>query len=770
MPRIVLIIFLTLIICLPSQSQTVGLVLSGGGAKGLAHVGVIEALEKNNIPIDYIAGTSIGAIVGGLYAIGYSCDEMRELLGSKQFYEWSYGRIDIQDQYYYKLKDNSQSWGEFLFVNTDKSLKPVLPTSIISPEQMDLRFMEFYTPGGTGANNNFDSLMIPFFCVATDAYRNKPHIMTSGDLAQSIRASMTFPGYFKAIEIDSILLFDGGMENNFPTNIMNERFKPDIIIGSKVAQNPEKPDSDDFFQQLENLFTKATDYNIPNNGILIEPDVKDYPLFDFSYYDELHKAGYETALKKIDSVKMLVSRRVSIDEVNKKREKFKLKWKPLTFQNIYVTGVDQQAADYILKNILRNRQQLTLEQFRDEYFKLLSDKLIKSIYPHCVYNKTNNNYDLYLKISTKNALTLKLGGNIASNLRNMGYVGIEYTFQKKNIYTPSANVIMGSFYNSFNGTFRMDFPPRSVKSDRVISPFYIDLSITHHNWNYFSLSSDWFVDNDSPAQFKQHETNLQGNIGRPINNRGLLLAGFSYGNTNDEYFHKKTIEREDIADQTIFDYTSLHLTYEYSTLNYREYYNNGKFINLSGRYITGSENYRPGTTANIYNAQKSTTGHSWVNLNGKYINHYNINQWFTIGYRFDINLTTKKQFSNSFSTLLSAYNYTPFPQSKVILLERYRAHTYAAVGISPIIKFTGFIDFRVGLYLFQPYKYIITKNFEPTFSSPFPTPWFMGSGALVFQSPLGPLSATVSYFHNEQSKLFFQINFGYLLFNKRGLD
>ena len=101
-----------------SFGQKVGLVLSGGGAKGLAHVGVIRALEENHIPIDYIAGTSMGAIVGGLYAIGYSPDEMEKLLSSNDFQKWSNGEIDIQEKYYYKVKNTSPDWLELNFLKS----------------------------------------------------------------------------------------------------------------------------------------------------------------------------------------------------------------------------------------------------------------------------------------------------------------------------------------------------------------------------------------------------------------------------------------------------------------------------------------------------------------------------------------------------------------------------------------------------------------------------------------------------------------------------
>ncbi len=753
-----------------SFSQSVGLVLSGGGAKGLAHIGVIKALEQNNIPIDYIAGTSIGAIIGGLYAIGYSPNEMELLLTSDEFLKWMYGFIDIDEEYYYKLKNESADWIEFPIIKKEGNITPKLPTNVISPEQMDLRFIQFFEPACAGANYNFSNLMIPFFCIATDVYNNKPVVLNSGNLSAAIRASMTFPGYFKPIEIDSVLLFDGGMENNFPTDIMVERFNPDIIIGSKVAWNPKKPDVDDLYMQLENVFMKSTNYAMPKNGILIEPDVKEFSLLNFTKFDTLYARGYRAALKKIDSIKLMIPRRENSLEIDKKRLGIKNKYKELIFKNIYITGVDQQAVAYIIKNIRRNRSIITFAEFETEYFKLLSDKLIRSIFPKVVYNVATGYFDLHLDIKTKNEFTVLLGGNLSSNLRNIGFVGVDYIFQKKNIYNLSGNFMIGKFYNSITGKFQMDFPPRNISKDKILTPFFVNFLATTNYWDYFQITSNWFVDSKNPTKLTQSEVHFQTNLGRPIKNRGLLYSGFSYGRTGDNYYHSNLIESTDIADETTFDYSSVHVTYEYSTLNYKEYANKGIFIKVQGRYITGLEKYTPGTTTGIADPQPSSTGHSWYHVQFNYNRYFESSKYFSVGVNANLNITNKSWFNNSISTLLSSYAFQPFPQSKLIFLKNFRANSYAAVGIIPIVNLTETVSIRAESYIFQPYQYIEIDEYNPSFSNEFPTPSMAASIAAIYQSPLGPFALTASYFLNEPNPFYFQVNFGYILFNKRGLD
>jgi NTE family protein len=752
------------------NGQSVGVVLSGGGAKGLAHVGLLRALEENQIPIDYIAGTSMGAIVGSLYAIGYSPDEMEALLNSDEFRKWSLGVIDLEEKYYFKTKDENPGWIEFPFKKINDEFIAQLPTNIISPEQMDLRFMQFLEPAGAAANYDFSQLMIPYFCIATDVYKNKAVVMSSGNLSASVRASMTFPGYFKPIVIDSVLLFDGGMENNFPVDVMIEKFNPEVIIGCKVASNPEKPDSDDIYKQLENVFMKNTNYSMPENGILIAPKVKDFGLLDMEMYDTLHTLGYQATLEKMDSIKLLIQKRMDKTELAEKRAAFKEKYRPLIIENIFISGIDKESVSYILKNIRRNRELLTFEEFELEYFKLLSDKLVQSVYPRAIYNPKSGYYDMYLDIKAQNELSVSIGGNISSNLRNIGFVELDYFFQKKNIYNLSSNIYIGKFYNSINGTFRMDFPPRQVNKDKTISPFYVELSATSNRWDYFKLSTDWFVDSRSPGKVLQQDYYFRANFGRPMLIRSLFYAGFSYGRQTDEYFQTNYILKEDTADMGHFDFASIHATHEFSTLNYKEYATEGKYARFRAQYVTGQEIYHPGSTTPTEFRQNTETGHSWFRLSLSHLNFHKINRWFTLGYRTDLEYTNKSPFANSMSTMLGAITFTPFPQSKVVLLEKFRANTFAAVGILPVINFNTLLSLRSEMYLFQPYQFINTNTYKTEFSEVFPAPSLMASLALVFHTPIGPLALSGSYFNDEENPFYLQLNFGYLLFNRRGLE
>ena len=282
--------------------QRVGLVLSGGGAKGIAHIGLIKALEENNIPIDYVAGTSMGAIVAAFYAMGYTPDEMLRLIKSKEFASWSTGEIDPSYIYYFRKHDPSPAFISFKLSGT-KSLSNVLPESFINPLPMNLGFLELFSPYTAACHEDFDNLFVPFRAVASDVYEKKAVVFSSGDLGDAVRASMTFPLVFKPIEIDSVPMFDGGIYNNFPVDVMIRDFDPDFIIGSNVTNEKRDRQKKDVIGQIENMVMQETDYTIPEEiGISIHTDLHNYELLDFPKADEIMKKGYKNTLKFIPQI------------------------------------------------------------------------------------------------------------------------------------------------------------------------------------------------------------------------------------------------------------------------------------------------------------------------------------------------------------------------------------------------------------------------------------------------------------------------------------
>ncbi|NQX92415.1 MAG: patatin-like phospholipase family protein [Flavobacteriales bacterium] len=262
------------------NAQSVGIVLSGGGATGAAHIGFLRALEEQEIPIDFIAGTSMGAVIGGYYASGYTVSEIDSILNSEEFQTMTNREWNENLQYYFKVPDPNASMGTIKF-RRGKWITSTLPTNLQSPLQLDFELMKHFSSASGAANYDFDNLFVPFRCNASDIEDKKQVVFDSGNLSTAIRASMTYPFFVEPIRVNGKLLFDGGHYNNFPSDILYNEFLPDVIIGCNVSENYDPPEDDDFLSQLTNMVTQNTNFErICEQMIIIEPEAN-VGTFDF---------------------------------------------------------------------------------------------------------------------------------------------------------------------------------------------------------------------------------------------------------------------------------------------------------------------------------------------------------------------------------------------------------------------------------------------------------------------------------------------------------
>lgn len=762
MPKIILAI-LSVFICFNMNAQSVGLVLSGGGAKGIAHIGVIKVLEENGIPIDYVAGTSIGAIIAGLYASGYSPDEMLELFSSDEFKLWSTGKLDKEDLYYFKRKDEGPAWIKLDITKKEDKLKIIFPINLIPERQMDFAFMQITAQTTAACNGDFNKLMVPFRCVSTDIYHNKAIIHKSGDVGEAIRASMTFPFVFKPIEKNGTLLFDGGIVNNFPTDIMKEEFNPDIIIGHKVTSLGEKYDTEDLFNQIESMVTQITNYNIPDSiGILLESKLDNVSLLDFPKVNYTYGRGVSTALNSIEKIKRTVTRRVSKDEVNKRREKFNGLKPPLKFNNIQVEGIkDDMQRKYIIQSFKRKENIIEVAQLRDSYFKLISDDHIKSIRPIAFYNKRTGFFDLHLKVEPRKPFDVEIGGLLSTQSNTFGFVQANYKTFKTLSYNLSANAYFGKFYNSFSIGGRMDSPSRN--------PFYISTRFTLNSWDYTATTSDIVFKDINPSYIIRNENSVKIEGGIPFIKTGIVDFGTSLSNSTDHYYQTNIFERGDEMDETRFSAFSAFARVDQKNYNYKQYATEGGRKLLSFRYIYGKETFTPGTTAPVPKIVEKT--HSYFQIKAFYEQYFKINRLLKLGGMAEAVFNNNTLYSNYTSTVIAAPAFYPTPISRSKYIENFRANQYFALGGKAIFRISDYLHFRTELFGFAP-----IQNFQNTDNNLvgyeegiFQHFYFSGMAALVFQTQLGPISAELNYFDKQGQSWFFALNLGFVLFNERAL-
>src|SRR6187551_1312861 len=276
-----------LCVSLSAQAQKVGLVFSGGGAKGLAHVGVLKALEENEIPIDYIVGTSMGGIVGGCYAAGMSPEQIEQLVLSAEFLRIINGTAEPGfNSYYHRGEDSPQ----FIKLNLelDSTLNFQLNTTLARDVSLNFGLAEKMAQAAAISNNNFDSLFIPFRVVTADIFTQHEVVLSKGQLSDALRATQSVPYFYGPIRVDGRYLFDGGVYNNFPVDILQKEFNPDIIIGSNVSSKvyneyPYGKDEKLISRSLIfMLLDKSDPTRIPSNGVYIQPNLTGLGVYDFS--------------------------------------------------------------------------------------------------------------------------------------------------------------------------------------------------------------------------------------------------------------------------------------------------------------------------------------------------------------------------------------------------------------------------------------------------------------------------------------------------------
>jgi len=757
----VLSCFILLLCMLPFQgsAQKVGLVLSGGGAKGFAHIGVIRAMEENNIPIDYITGTSMGAIIGGLYAAGYSPDEMEILFKSEDFKLWSRGIIPPKYVYYFKKLDENPSFIDLDFARNEDKLKLALPTNIIPPGQIDFAFMELFSTTNAVAENNFDNLFIPFRCVATDIYLNKPVVFSKGDLGQAIRASMTVPFFFKPIEIDSVLLFDGGLVNNFPTDVMRQEFKPDIMIGSAIDFKDRKPKKDDVKLQIWNMMVRKTIYSIPDSlGITIKSPVDNFTFLDFDRLTEIENAGYKAALAQIETIKSRISRRVDFDQLTRRREEYRSKSPRMVFNNIQVSGVDGSQRYYVIQSIRHNSKTFDLEELRREYFKILADDKIKSLLPTADYNKNTGYFDLQLKAEQQKPLAVGVGGYFSLSDVNQGYIGLDYRLFNNLPITIQTNIHVGKFYSSFMVGSRFNFTTKQ--------PFSLDLYFIKNRFNYFSGSTELFFEDKRPHYVIRNDDNIQFDVSFPAKTTSKWEAGINFLNQSNDYYQTINYTKNDEPDQTTFTAGNIHARFEEKALNKKQYPTEGKMFKFETAYMFGTEKEEPGTTStNKLNYRKD---HQYLEIEMSYERYFKSTNWLTLGIETNSYFSTKKLFNNYSSSLISAKSFTPTVNSSIRYLPYLRANNYVAGGLKAIIPISPSAHIRLEGYYFQPFEELLsTSDNKPYYSDQlFTSNQYVGCGGIVIHTPFGPASLLLNYFSNSDPRLYFQASFGYLLFNR----
>ncbi len=771
MQKIYLSWLFLLLLAAPVRAQKVGLVLSGGGAKGLAHVGVLKVLEAHGIPVDYIIGTSMGSVVGALYAASYSPAEIEELVTTPEFQNWVSGK-QLEDRTY-NYPDSEPSPAALRvgvrLTKRDSVFKALVTPTLINDVNLNFVLARTLAPASARADYNFDKLFVPFRCLAADIFVRKQEVLKSGLLSDAVRSSMAVPLVFRPIRnAEGRYLFDGGILNNFPVDVMQKEFQPDIIIGINVGDAAYRKypyGKDDELLASTLLFlgaNQADTTRLGKNGVFIQPDLDGFGSTDFARVRELIERGRVAAEAKIAQIESRIKRRVDSVGLARRRTAFAAKQPVASFKEIKVRGLPRQSQnDYVRHFFQKDGTDYSIEDIADGYYRLASDDFFRGVYPRIRYDKAKAGYTLDLDVQQNNNLAGEIGGTLATRPLDNLYLGLEYYVLRRYRYTLGANVNLGRFYNAGQVYGRITLPEKL--------PFFIEPSVTFNQWSY-QRTGGLLNRKVQNTLIEQQDLKMGALIGFSPNYKSRIGADVAWVGLRDRYTTSSEVSYTDNLDRTSFTGAVAGLRYTRSTLNRKQYATGGHQATISGRYTAGTEDFTPGTSAQTLAAVKQR--HSWVELRLTGERYFALTPRQTLGLAGEALVSGLPRFSNYRAAQLVSPAFFPLPDSRTIFLDSYRATQLIAVGGRYIVGVAGKLEWRSELWV-----HARARRFEPgatpdTYRTirALTRPRFTAQTGLVYQSVLGPVAVQVIHYDDGTRRFGVFGHIGYLLFHGRALD
>ncbi|GGF01262.1 patatin-like phospholipase family protein [Hymenobacter cavernae] len=758
---------LLLSVCGAASAQKVGLVLSGGGAKGLAHVGVLKVLEKNNIPIDYIIGTSMGSVVGAMYAAGYSPAEIEKIVVNPEFQNWVSGR-QLESKTFNYLNSDASPSALRVGVAIDSALRTSITPNLINDVNLNFVLAKLLAPAGAAADYNFDKLFVPFRCLAAEVFTRNQVVQRSGSLSDAVRNSMAVPLVFRPIRNpDGRYLFDGGIYNNFPTDVMKAEFKPDIIIGVNVGdvaykKYPFQKDDQLLAGTLVFLGASVADtLAVGPNGVFIQPDLEGYGSTDFDKVRELIDLGTKAAQAKLPTMLRRIERREDTVALASRRAAFHKEEPAPVFSRITVQGLKPGQDTYVRRFFQREGRTYTPDDIEEGYYRLAADDFFRGVYPRIRYDKAQGGYTFSVDASKNNNLSAEVGFVLATRPVDNIYLGLEFRYLKKFLYTTAANVSLGRFYNAGQGRFRITIPEKL--------PFYIEPTITYNNWSYQKTGGLLGRDiQNTLIQQSDLSATLQGGISPNYRSRVTLEAGY-FGN-QDNYANNRTVSSSDTLDRTSFRGLTAAVRFTRNSLNRKQYPTGGRRAAIGIRAVQGTEKYTPGSTSVFDNNYSDS--HQWLQFSATTEQYFAaINKKNVWGYFGEIMISGQGRFANYRSSLTTAPVFAPLVDSRTLFLDNYRATRYAAAGLRFSRTVLGSLEWRSEGFVHLAYRpFVEGANQQAVRRGSFDRPRLTASTGLVYFTRLGPLAVHLIHYDDSAKRWGVFGHIGFLLFHNRSLE
>lgn len=551
MRRLLFTLLLLLPLALPAAERPpkVGLVLSGGAARGLAHIGVLKALDEQGIHIDAIAGTSMGAVIGGLYAAGYTPKELERLalnLDWQQALSDSPPRVDVP--FRRKQDDRDFLIKQKLSFRDDGTLG--LPLGAIQGQNLAMLLESLLVH--TSDTRDFDRLAIPFRAVATDIATGEKVVFDHGHLPQAIRASMSIPAVFAPVEVNGKLLVDGGMVDNIPVDVARQMGVDVVIvvdIGNPLLDRKQLTTVVDMLNQSVTLMTRKNSEaqlaTLTPNDVLIQPPLSGYGSADFGRVPQLIDAGYRAT--QILATRLAALRQPQDAQASALAEARTPDERAPVISEIRVEN-DSKVGDEVIRHYIRQPlgQPLDLDRLQSDMSTLYGLDYFDQVQYRVVHGKGGNALVIHALGKRSGTDYLRLGLNLSDDLRGDSTFNVGASYRVNGINRLGAEWLTRVQIGDQQELYSEFYQPLDAGSRYFVAPYVFN-----------EAQNVEATDNDDPiAEYRLERYGYGLNLGRQIANNGEIRFGAA------QAFGKADVR---VGEQDLPDY---HFNEGYAELKY----------------------------------------------------------------------------------------------------------------------------------------------------------------------------------------------------------
>lgn len=547
----------------------IGLVLSGGGAKGIAHLGFLKVMEEAGIHPDYIAGTSMGSIVGALYAIGFSVDSIKNMMLRQNWDEILSNKIDFRRVNMEEKPDYGEYFAELPF----HGWKPSLPSGAIKGQQLELLFERLTI--SVADDSSFNQFYIPYRAVATDILTGKAYVFSKGPLAIAMRSSMSIPSIMQPVKYKDMLLVDGGLVKNFPVDVVKD-MGADIVIGVYTGGQllPEKELNSMIVILKQSSFMGGildAQEQRKNVDIFIEPSLNDMSAASFDRVEEFYNRGYQAAKNEFGALKELADYMKQFDVKPKERPELR--------DSVYVSEVEysklpNKRYERMAKKILYTKpgREMTYEEIEENISRLYGTRLFRKVGYHFSKADSLEGAKLSYDLIEREAKHL----NIGIQYRNETKIGLNVGLNFRNVIFPMSKL-----------DFKVRFSEYPALRLRYFTYFdYSTKSGTSVSYNFYASDVPVYQNHTLLARYTRYLSNVKGDFSFFPGINSVFTLGARYQTSN----YKKAIDADNYLIDNLKSSTWMAtFFYEVNTLSSKYFAHKGMHMRLMGELNFSSQ-------------------------------------------------------------------------------------------------------------------------------------------------------------------------------------